>query len=360
MDKFLLNLITEWRRLGLPFEHDTVVVGVSGGADSLSLLISLDELRKKRKLELRIVAAHFNHRLRGESSDADEEFVRSIALDRRLELTIGHQAPEKTGNVEQNARRARYKFLKNTAENAKAGWVLTAHTMNDQAETFLLNLLRGSGIGGLSGMRPVRDLESSGGERTDSDAISAAEDSQPGDPPDLPFTPAMLARPLLRWARRADTENYVRSFGLEYRYDTMNDDMSFKRVRVRKMLLPLMKEFNPKIVETLARTAEIMQQHTDVLEGPRAEKDDKGLLPSAEVLPIRDLRSLEPAKLPELLRSWLKARRGGLRSITSRHIDAIARLVQSKKSGNSVELPGSGRVRRRAGKLLYENIKVDK
>lgn len=360
MDKFLLSLITEWRKLGLPFEHDTVVVGVSGGADSLSLLIGLDDLRKRGKLEIRIVAAHFNHRLRGGSSDADEEFVRSIAEERRLELAIGRQVHESAGNVEQNARKARYRFLKNTAENTKAGWVLTAHTMNDQAETFLMNLLRGSGISGLSGMRPVRELDPIGEGSATAGSDRPDQAGGPTDAPSLPFTPILLARPLLRWARRADTENFVRSFGLEYRYDTMNDDMSFKRVRVRKMLLPLMKEFNPKIVETLTRTAEIMQQHTDEAEALQAEKARAGPSPSLGALPVRDLRALDPAKLPELLRSWLRERRGSLRSISARHIDSMARLVQSKKSGNSVELPGSGRVRKRAGKLFFENIKVDK
>lgn len=356
MDKFLLGLITEWRKLGLPFKKEAILVGVSGGADSLSLLLAVDELRKRKKLDLRIVAAHFNHRLRGAGSDADEEFVRSLAIDRGLELAIGHQAAGTAGNLEQEARKARYRFLRKTAENTNAGWVLTAHTMNDQAETFLLNLLRGSGMAGLSGMRPVRELrQETGNERHE---IQDSQDTAPN----LPFSlsPLLLARPLLRWARRKDTENFVGSLGIDYRYDTMNDDMSFKRVRVRKMLLPMMKEFNPKIVETLARTAEIMQQNADRVEELLASSDPTVSPPYAEALSTKELRDLEPGKLPELLRSWLKARRGNLRSISTRHIESIVKLIRSEKSGKTVELPSKGLVRRRSGKLIYENIKVDK
>ena len=169
MHKFVRSLITEWRRLGLPFGGETIVVAVSGGADSLSLLLSLDDLRTRKKLELRIVAAHFNHKLRGHESDADEEFVRQLAIDKDIELAIGHGPIAEKGNVEQNARNARYAFLFQTAKNLNAWGVATAHTMNDQAETFLLNLIRGSGRDGLSGMPPVREWRSEGGEEVRSE-----------------------------------------------------------------------------------------------------------------------------------------------------------------------------------------------
>src|SRR4029077_11205558 len=127
----------------------------------------------------------------------------------------------------------RYDFLQNTAANIRAFAVVTAHTVNDQAETFLLNLIRGSGVKGLSGMPAIRDLSD--------DKIK-------------------LIRPLLNWARRADTEAFCHELGVNYRSDTMNEDETFTRVRVRKILIPLLQDFNPKIVDRLAETARLLRQ----------------------------------------------------------------------------------------------------
>ena len=355
MHKFVLNLITEWRKLELPFAGGTVVAAVSGGADSLALLLAIEELRTRKKLDVRIVGAHFNHKLRGRESDADEEFVQEMAAERGFELAIGHGTVEKPGNLEQNARNARYEFLHSTAQNLKAGWVLTAHTMNDQAETFLLNLIRGSGPDGLSGMRAVREMARETGDgRQESGDLALV--------PRLPtpvFVP-LLVRPLLRWARREDTENFCRERGVEFRYDTMNEDMSFKRVRVRKMLLPMLKEFNPKIIETLANTAELMRQRS----GPPASAGGSDAVGEsfecADQLSIKDLAELDGSVLHQALRNWLKIHRGSLRAIGLKHIRAIEGLIRSTKSGRTVELPGSGRVRRHCGRLMFENIKVDK
>lgn len=337
----------------MPFENATIIIAISGGADSLALLLAVDDLRTRKKLDLRVVAAHFNHKLRGPASDADEEFVKHIASERGLELAIGHGQIASKGNIEQNARDARYEFLSQTAENLKASHILTAHTMNDQAETFLLNLIRGSGIDGLSGMKPVRELRSEG---VDEHKIVEGDETTPvlsdSSAPLLPFSQTLLVRPLLRWAKREDTENFCRESGVEFRYDTMNEDMSFKRVRVRKMLLPMLKEFNPKIVETLANTASLM---SEAASGPSLSLNG---LPVE--LSIRELKPLSPQDLHQTLRFWLKTQRGSLRSVTLRHIEAIETLIHSQKSGRTAELPGSGLVRKRGGLLRFENIKVDK
>ena len=251
-----------------------VVVGVSGGPDSLCLMSVL------RKAGFRVIVAHFNHKLRGRESEADEEFVKHLATERHFELAIGHGDIPKEGNLEQNARNARYEFLLSTAQNLKASHVLTAHTMNDQAETFLLNLIRGSGIEGLAGMRVMRTL----GRETGDSTPEASSSRLPS-----PVSGHLLVRPLLRWAKRENTENFCRESGVEFRYDTMNEDMSFKRVRVRKMLLPMLKEFNPKIVETLAQTAELMAGQA-ALAGLNANEDGPPL----------------PEKLSVQARTWKK------------------------------------------------------
>ena len=195
MHQFVRNLITEWRKLDLPFTGETVIVAVSGGADSVSLLLAVDELRKSEKLNLRLVAAHFNHRLRDGESDADEEFVRNLTNERRIEFAVGHAGPPEAGNIEQNARIARYEFLRRTAESLNAFAILTGHTQNDQAETFLMNLIRGSGPDGLSGMRSVRSFEfqvsSSESENSELETLNSK---------------LTLVRPLLSWAKPSASE----------------------------------------------------------------------------------------------------------------------------------------------------------
>jgi tRNA(Ile)-lysidine synthase len=145
MHKFVRNLITEWRKLDLPFADSAIVVAVSGGADSMSLLLAIEDLVRRKKLDLRITVAHFNHKLRGKESDADQEFVSRLAKDLAFEFVTESGRIAKKGNLEQNARNARYEFLTKVAKRSGASIILTAHTVNDQAETFLMNLIRGSG-----------------------------------------------------------------------------------------------------------------------------------------------------------------------------------------------------------------------
>ena len=350
--KFVRNLITEWRRLELPFSGETIVIAVSGGADSVSLLLALHDLTKRKKLGQRMVAAHLNHGLRGAESDADEEYVRHLTTVLGVELAVGHANVSRDGNLEQNARNARYDFLARTAENLDAFAVVTGHTVNDQAETFLMNLIRGSGPDGLSGMKPVRALEE-GKRRRGEEATPGLHDSGSSSPPLLfPSSPTLLVRPLLSWAKRIDTECFCHDSGVEYRYDTMNEDTAFKRVRIRKILLPLLEDFNPKIVETLAQTASLMTSLTksSVAVAEHAINDR---------LALKDLKLLEKSELYNVIRAWLCRHRGTTRALELKHIEAVTRLILSTKSGKTAELPGGVRVIKSAGKLIYEDNKVE-
>ena len=341
----------------MPVESGTIVVGVSGGADSVSLLLALHKLRETEKLDLRIVAGHFNHQLRHEESDADEEFVRGLTSEHRIEFAVGRAEVFGKGNLEQNARDARYNFLKRTADNLNAFAVLTGHTINDQAETFLLNLIRGSGPKGLAGMRPVRSFEFQVSSSESSEANSELETRNSSLPlfPSSPLPPVslspLLVRPLLTWAKRGDTEEYCDARGVEYRYDTMNEDTAFKRVRIRKILLPLLEDFNPKIIETLSNTAGLMQK----LSAGAAPRNH--LAAGGELL-LNALKRLPQAELYDSIRSWLRSHRGTTRQLQLKHIEAIERLIVSTKSGRVAELPG-GRVIKTAGKLVYEDNKVE-
>ena len=329
MDKFTRNFLTEWRKLGLPFSDKTFVVAVSGGADSLSLALVLDELRRRKKLNLRFVVAHFNHNLREAASEEDREFVSDFASKYEFELALGEGEISEKGNLEQNARQARYKFLAEIAQNVDAYGVLTAHTINDQAETFLINLIRGSGIEGLGAMKPV-------GEFPISDIKSRI----------------LLVRPFLKWAKRGETEQFCKDKGFDFRYDAMNENFAFRRVRIRKVLLPMLEDFNPKIIENLAETANLLRGDAEML---KIEESKLG-----EHLTIKELVKLPKSIRYRTLRSWLKRHRGNLRRLELKHIKAIDKLATSKKSGRKVELPGNYFVIKNSGKLIFEIEKVEK
>jgi len=325
---FVRNLITEWRRLELPFKGEAIVVAVSGGADSMSLLLAISDLAKRNKLDLRIVAAHFDHKIRPDSNH-DLEFVADFAKTHGLEMAHGEWKREAGGNLEQNARDARYEFLKSTADRVNAGYVLTAHTMNDQAETFLINLIRGAGPDGLSGMKPKRAI--------------ATDMSGNEDEPFLPFAePGItVVRPLLRWAKRRDTENFCLEHKIDFRRDPMNEDINFRRIWVRKVLIPMMEEANPKIVDSLCRTAELISE-------PPASAGRQIVSPkpaAGSSLDLAHLKTLEKTTLFPVLRDWIKLNRGSLRGISTKHTEAIYNLIHSQKSGRVAELPGGDAIK---------------
>lgn len=336
---FSRGLLREWRKLHLPTTNAGVVVAVSGGADSTALLLALDELVKSKTLKIKVFVAHLNHRLRGVASQEDARWVTTMAKRLGHEIAVGSvdvkkRATRTRDNLEQAARRARYEFLAKTTRSKGAKLILTAHTMDDQAETILLNLLRGSGADGLGGIEPVRPLIP-GGETT-------------------------LARPLLSWARRHDTEDYCRLRGIEVRIDNMNADEQFARVRVRRQLLPLMKTFNPKLVEGLARTAELLREDSTALDGAAARLLELAteLSPEGEgvntALRLDLLSSAHPALRRRALRQWIRQCRGDLKRLERTHVIAVESLLFGERGGRVVELPGGSTVSRKRGLLRFE------
>ncbi len=345
MHNFVRNLLTEWRKLGLPFADETFVAAVSGGADSVSLLLALHELRQLRKLNLRFVIAHFNHDLRGAESAEDVEFVRGLTTKFNFEFVFKIQnsdfkLQDQPGNLEQNARIARYTFLTEIAENLHAFGILTAHTQTDQAETFLLNLIRGSGLAGLGGMNPKSKVQSP----------NSVEQSKIRNPK----SKISLVRPLLNWAKRKDTENFCRLNEIEFCSDPMNEDLTYNRVRIRKVLLPLLNDFNPKIIETLASTASLLREDAEFLESVMQKTGDFAETKKESTLLLKDLKNLFPSMRRFILRDWLKEQRGDLRTLEANHFEAINRLIFSRKSGKTIELPNREVVIKEDGKLKFQ------
>jgi len=343
MSRFAQSLLREWKRLDLPVTDAKVVVAVSGGADSVALLLSLDELIKARRLKLNLLIAHLNHRLRGKASDADGNWVALLAKRLGYKAVMGRidvkRRAAKTGdNLEQSARRARYEFLEQEARTIHANVVLTAHTMDDQAETVLLNLLRGSGGSGLGGIEPVRSI------------VAESE--------------TLLARPLLSWAQRPDTENYCRQRNVEFRTDEMNIDEKFVRVRVRRQLLPLMQTFNPKLIPGLARTAELLREDSSALDRGAQRLLELSLEPdlapaagkkTGASLRFDLLAQTPPALRRRALRIWFERCRGDLKRLERVHIVAVEGLLLGDRGGRVIELPGGARVSRKRGLLQYSD-----
>ena len=331
--RFARALLREWRKLKLPLSDSIAIVAVSGGADSVALFLALDELTKAKKLSIRIAVAHLDHRLRKDSGD-DARWVKELATRLGHEvfikrLPVKSLAHRSGDNLEQAARLARYKWFGEVAQKRGADLVLTAHTMDDQAETVLLNLLRGCGTDGLGGMEPVR-------------ALNGADKR-------------ILARPLIAWAGRRDTETYCRSRDIHFRRDEMNEDESFARVRVRRQLLPMMKTYNPRIIEGLVRTSELLNDDSRALDGAARRLLELSTKKIAKRHQLRtDLLADAPAALRRrALRLWLEQRRGDLRRLEMVHIRAVEDLVTQNRGGRTIELPGGSTVSRKSGLLTF-------
>lgn len=337
INQFPRLLLVDWRRLRLPTSGETIVVAVSGGADSTALLLAIEELKTRNKLYVDVCVAHLDHGLR-KSSSKDAKWVKELATRLGFRSVIGRSkvaedAEESSDNLEQAAREARYAFLERTAKKVSANYVLTAHTMDDQAETVLLRLMRGSAGAGLGGMESLRPL---------------AKNSS-----------IKLARPIL-WARRIETEDYCRLRRVDFLSDEMNDDQKFARVKVRKQLLPLMQSFNNRIVEALSRTAAQLREDGAVLFNNSDALLQQASLSNVEnetkppALDVKVLSKAPPALRRRALRQWLSEARGGTRRLEMVHLSAVEKLLEGTAGGRVVELPGGGRVSRRQHRLVFE------
>jgi tRNA(Ile)-lysidine synthase len=332
-------LFAEWRKLKLPTSSETLVIAVSGGADSTALLLSVAELIKVGKLNVTICVAHLDHGLR-EASKKDAAWVRNLAKRLGVDVVVGRakvaeQARADSENLEQAARNARYEFLERTAKRRGAHLVLSGHTMDDQAETVLMRLMRGSAGFGLSGMETRRPLGKDG--------------------------KVQLIRPLL-WARRAQTDDYCRLRKTDFLNDEMNDNERFSRVKVRKQLVPLMKTFNNKVVEALSRTAsllreddELLLESADQLLEKATENSPNRTKTDAPSLNVQVLANAPSALRRRALRKWISNGRGSARRLEMVHLLAVEKLLEGEKGGRVVELPTGYTVTRRHGWLEFQS-----
>jgi tRNA(Ile)-lysidine synthase len=228
------------------------VVAVSGGADSVALLRALAASHTGP-----LTVAHVNHRLRGAESDGDAAFVRDLASSLNLACVVKQiDVASLGGNLEATARNVRYEFFAEVARDTGATWIATGHTADDQAETVLHRIVRGTGLQGLRGIARVREWAVGSGqwaEKTEDSSTSDASDFSSLATAHCPLP--TLTRPLLA-VTRIDVLEHLAGIGQVFREDSSNADPRFTRNRIRHELLPLLRTFNPDVVSALARLAE--------------------------------------------------------------------------------------------------------
>lgn len=327
-----MNLLREVRRFierhRAIVADEAIVVGISGGPDSLCLLHVLHRLAPE--FGLRVHVAHLNHGLRGADADADAAFVLETATAWGLPSTVDRVdvaalAQHAGLGLEEAARHARYTFLVGVAERVGARAIAVGHTADDQAETVLMHFLRGSGLAGLRGMRPIVDV----GFRTPRDELG--QDA---------FGIA-LVRPLLT-ITRADVVDYCTSQGLAPRFDRSNEDTTFFRNRLRHELLPLLEAYNPQIRRILCSSATVLADDYELLRGQLLAAWSHGVTSETSATVVVDLARFRalPASLQRgLIREAAYRLRSSLRDVGFIHVENALRLAREGHAGERMTLP---------------------
>jgi tRNA(Ile)-lysidine synthase len=293
-----------------------MVVAVSGGPDSVALLLALDQIGVRP-----LMIGHVNHQLRGGQSDADENFVRELGdrLKLNVEVHRTNTADDAIGrNLEATARRQRYEFFRQVAVTSGLSVVATGHTANDQAETVLFRMLRGSGLTGLAAIRPRRRWHG-----------------------------ITIVRPMLN-IRRAVVLDFLNQIGQPYRHDVTNEDTRFTRNRIRHELLPLLEaSVNENVVEHLARLADRAAEWGELLNGLVRRNLKRVEMARAATLVILDASSLEQipdSLLREMGRHIWRRENWPESEMDAAHWDRFA--LTCRGAVTAVDFPGGISVRR--------------
>ena len=325
---------------------DRIGVAVSGGADSVALLRILQNLREELGITLLVV--HFDHMLRGEASQADAQFVKDLARALGLEIVTASEdvsaaAALQGWNLEDAARRLRYAFFESVCSSGQATRIAVAHTAQDQAETVLAHLIRGTGPTGLAGISPKV---------------------------------GSVIRPLLA-TQRQDLRDYLKSLNQPWREDATNRDTKRQRARIREQLIPLLENnFAPTIVSHLGELARLSREEELFWSAIVEDRFRACIRPLGETIAIRVLDLLTPLDVnfsrtsfstedktsnttvlrpltERLIRRLYQSIRGDRKDLTAEHVEQIIRLATEKTSGRRLELPDGVIVERSFDKLIF-------
>lgn len=327
-DPFLNAVCSTIRAHAMIAPGDHVVAAVSGGADSVALLYALCAL--KDQLQARLTVAHLNHGLRGEDARREAVFVETLARDLGLPCVceVRDVRAEKSLEgvcLQEAARSVRYRFFDDVLTRCSADRLALGHTMDDQAETVLMRLLRGTSTRGLGGIPPVRGTA--------------------------------IIRPLIH-TRRSDIEQFLRRRGLSFVQDTSAREQHYLRNRIRHELMPLLsRQYNPRIVEALCTTAALARDDEALLQKAAAEAADGYTEESGGTLrlPVR-LLSENPRAAGRIVRRAFERLHGSCRGLSSAHVRNVTALCGCEGSDAQVPLPGGIIVRREYDSLLMSTV----
>jgi tRNA(Ile)-lysidine synthase len=300
-----------------------VIVAVSGGPDSVCLLHLLWDLMEELGMDL--VVAHFDHGLRPAEDQAETAFVKELAQSFGLPFETEKAAPAAVGDAstEEKARTARYHFLDKVRAAHRAQKIALGHHLNDQAETVLMRLLRGSGPSGLAGIPPMRD--------------------------------GVIIRPLIGLTRR-EIEDYLKAHHCAYMTDSSNLQADYLRNKIRLQLMPLLEQYQPRLLQRLGDTAELLRSENEYLD-LLADRwlDEMGESPEGGDMsfPAGDFLELPLALRRRVARQAIKRLQGSLRRIQQRHIHAIHELAQTHTPQGMLHLPKGVVVQKSYGDLVF-------
>ncbi len=309
LDKFTDTI----NRYNLINKGEGVVVGVSGGPDSLCLLHLL--WRIKREYDLRIYVVHLNHQFRGEDADKDAQYVKEFCDGLGIKsyiysIDIDSYAKDNGITFEEAGRKWRYKLFDDVAKKTNSSKIAVAQNLNDQAETVLMRLMRGSGVEGLAAIDYIRD--------------------------------GRIIRPILDISRN-DIENYCKEFDLKPRLDKTNLETIYTRNKIRLELIPYIeKNFNPNIIETLSRSSNIFREDSDFLNKRAQEVFEKiSKIDRYNIsIDINEFNKEHIALKRRIIRLAIEKIRGNLKDIGMVHIENIIKLCQGGKVGSKIDIIG--------------------
>lgn len=321
-----------------------VVVGVSGGADSMCLLFLLKRLREE-KGSFTLKAIHVHHGIRPITADRDAEFVKAYCDKWQISLEIEYFdvpaiARDRHMSVEEAGRILRYEAFEKALSNKDKGIIAVAHHRNDQAETVLHNLLRGTGLQGLSGMEAVSEYAMTASNRSleDKNRQSAA---------------IRIIRPLLGFSRK-EIEAILQEFNIEYVHDETNDSLDYTRNKIRKVLLKDAEGINEKAVEHIAQAAErIRQAQAYIEENARREYERYIVREGGRLMLSCAIADMPPILASEIVRLAINEMAGRLKDITAEHVNMVLQLMRLG-SGKSVQLPYEITITRNYNLLVFE------
>ena len=301
------------KKYNLIANGDKIVLGVSGGPDSISMLDILNNIKNEKLINFDIVVAHINHMIREEAIE-DEEYVQNYCAKNNIECYVKRIDVQKNANInkigtEEAGRNARYEFFREIMQKTNSNKIAIAHNKNDKIETIIMHLLRGSGVSGLKGIEPIRDN--------------------------------LYIRPLIE-CERTEIERYCEENKLNPRIDKTNFENEYTRNKIRNIVIPYIKqEFNPNIIETLDRLSQVITEENDYMDQIAEETYNKILVEKNDtqiLLNLKDFNKQENVIKNRVILFTVKQLMGSSQGIEKIHIQDIIKLC-SNNIGNKFLTP---------------------